>query len=576
MSSEQKHRGLTTFVAGKRIRAGGNGRKKSKLQIVDLSVFHLDELSIVITRRQAGVLDQDSIRCPVTDKPPSQDRHFQRRQKAAIAGLHLPTAEELLRGMAFFREDLAEDIREYSGRLSGRVKKRKRDGLALLATSLDELTVDPSKDGVLAVEAALDLIEDSQGLPLVECRLRCRIYRAFFGDGEATALIAGEIAHLASGDLPPGECRDLLWRSLSWAAQSRVLDQRQRAGVSIQRSAEWFEREVRTYEFHFKNAITSSMVDEPEPKDSVSAGLRIPTWEEEPSEREGRPTDGVVVISDIGNETTADGKRVAKEYEKFKQRPLPLPGMPELTGVRARLIAEFPYAVTIVDSVLEGLGGRPNVHLRPIVLLGKPGSGKTQFARRLSEELGAPYELISCGGLSDSAIGGTARRWSSGEPSLAIMAVRRHRCAGPVIILDEIEKIGTSRHNGNVHDVLIGLYEPVTSSRWHDPYVQAQCDLSHVSWLMTANSIDPLPAALRDRCRILSFPSPGADHLPLLASRILERLYIQAGYDLRWATPIEGFELQALASVWKGGSIRRLERLVEGLREARERARRQQ
>jgi hypothetical protein len=156
------------------------------------------------------------------------------------------------------------------------------------------------------------------------------------------------------------------------------------------------------------------------------------------------------------------------------------------------------------------------------------------------------------------------------------MAVRRHRCAGPVVILDEIEKIGTGRHNGNVHDVLIGLYEPETSRSWHDPYIQDHCDLSHVSWLMTANSIEPIPVALRDRCRILSFPDPRADQLPLFAARILERLYVETGHDLRWATPLEGFELDALASVWRGGSIRRLVRLVEGLRAARERTRPQQ
>lgn len=477
--------------------------------------------------------------CPVTDETPPLDRHFQRRQKAAIAGLHLPTAEELLRGMAFFREDLAEDIREYSSRLSGRVKKRKRTGLELLATSLDELSVEPSEDGVLAVEAALDLIHDTQGLPIDECRLRCRFYRAFFGNGQATALIAGEIAHLASGDLGPGRGRDLLSRALSWAMQSRELDRRQRAGVSVQRYP-----------------------DDP----------AVATWGKESSER----SDGVVVISGIGNEGTADGKRVAKEFAKFKQRPLPLSGTPELSGVRSRLIAEFPYAVVVVDKVLEGLSGRPNIHLRPTILLGSPGGGKTRFARRLSEELDTPYSLISCGGLSDSAIGGTARRWSSGEPSLPVMVVRLHECAGPVVILDEIEKIGTSRHNGNLHDVLIGLFEPETSRRWHDPYLQAHCDLSHVSWLMTANSMEPIPTALRDRCRILRFPDPGADQLPLFATRILERLYIDAGHDPRWATPLEGFELDALASVWTGGSLRRLERLVEGLREARERARRQQ
>jgi len=521
----------------------------------------------------AAILDQGTRGCPLTDEPQPQDRHFQRRQKAAIAGLHLPTAEELLRGMAFFRGDLTEDIREYSSRLSGRVKKRKQTGLELLAASLDGLSVEPSEDGVLAVEAALDSIDDAQGLPVDECRLRCRFYRAFFGNGQATALIAGEIAHLASGDPGPGRNRDLLSRSLGWAMQSRELDRRQRAGVCVQRYADWFEPEVRTYEHHFRNAITSSMSEEPELQDSSSADPAAAAWEEKPPERQTRPADGVVVISGIGNEATADGKRVAKEFAKFRC-PLPLSCMPELTAVRSRLTAEFPHALAIVDDVLEGLSGRPTVHLRPTIFLGAPGSGKTQFARRLAEELGTPYELISCGGLSDSAIGGTARRWSSGEPSLAVMVVQRSECAGPAVILDEIEKIGTSRRNGNVHDVLIGLFEPETSSRWHDPYLQAHCDLSHVSWLMTANSLEPIPAALWDRCRVLRFPDPGAGQLPIFATRILERLYTEAGHDPRWATPLEGFELDALARAWTGGSLRRLERLVEGVREARERARR--
>lgn len=308
----------------------------------------------------------------------------------------------------------------------------------------------------------------------------------------------------------------------------------------------------RLYEAQFKTKITSPMAAEPEPKDSSSAGLAEATWDKkEPSELETRPTDGVVVISGIGNDTTADGQRVAKEFAKFNQRPLPLPGIPELAVVRGRLIADFPYALAVIDEVLEGLSGRPSVHLRPTIFLGAPGSGKTRFARRLTEELGTPYELISCGGLSDSAIGGTARRWSSGEPSLAVMVVRRNECAGPVVILDEIEKIATSRKNGNVHDVLIGLFEPETSSRWHDPYLQAHCDLSRVTWLMTANSLEPIPAALRDRCRILHFPDPEADQLSLFATRILERLYIEAGHDPRWATPLEGFELDAFPDAIK-------------------------
>lgn len=503
---------------------------------------------------------------------PMRDRHFERRQKAAIAGLHLPSAEELLRGMAFFREDMGEDIREYSGRMSALVRKRKPEGLEPLATCLDELNFNPSESGVLAVETALNSIDDVRGLPIDEGRVRCRLYRAYFGNGQATALIAGEIAHLASEDIGSGRGIDLLSRSLGWAIHSRALDRRQRIGLSVQGYFEWFAPEVLTYDALFRSAIDAAVVEGVKTQDSILDVLWAERSEKEATDKREAPTSGLVVFKGIGNEGTADGKRVARETANFTQRLLALPTTPELTAVRTRLVAEFPNAVTVVDKILDDLSGRATVYMGPVILLGSPGSGKTRFARRLSEELGTPYSFVSCGGLSDSAIGGTARRWASGEPSLPVMVVRSHECAGPVVILDEIDKIGTSRRNGNVHDVLIGLFERETAARWHDPYLQAECDLSQVSWLMTANLIDPIPTPLRDRCRILRFPDPRADQLSIFSARILERLYVEAGLDERWATPLEQFELDALADVWRGGSLRKLERLVEGLREARERA----
>lgn len=170
---------------------------------------------------------------------------------------------------------------------------------------------------------------------------------------------------------------------------------------------------------------------------------------ERPVSADAPQGDTVIVLREVGNASVSQGKDIAREFEKIAGRPLPLPATPDLAAVRASLVADFPYAIQVIDQLLKGLVGRPHVRFRPTILVGPPGCGKSRFARRLAEELGVSHELIPCGGMSDGALGGTPRQWPSGEPSLPILTVRRHECAGSIIILDEIEKVGTGRHNGN-------------------------------------------------------------------------------------------------------------------------------
>jgi len=498
---------------------------------------------------------------------------FKRREVAVRCGARLPTEEELLRGMPFFRDDLREDMREYGDRLARRLRKRQRHDLQPVVASLEELTVGQSFDGVRAFAASLNAIEDKAGLPVRAAQLRCLMYQAGFGSVDAAAAVAGEMAVLAIKDADTGNKPRMLWRALAWSAFSHDMTEQQRNGRyhSYAKGLE-FQHDLKTYSYLFKNAIMRSKpgVEKKPPSSKQSPSG---TAGEQPSQSGELPPDGkIIVLREVGN-ASSKGHDVSKEFEKIVGLPLPVPALPDLTGVRANLAAEFPYATTLLDQLLTGLAGRTYLHMRPTIFLGPPGCGKSRFARRLAEELSAPYELIPCGGMSDSALGGAARRWSTGEPSLPMLVVRRHECAGPVIILDEIEKVGTGRNNGNPHDVPLGLLELETSSRWHDPYIQASCDLSQLTWLMTANDVSTISPILRDRCRVLRFPEPGPEHLPALAIRIMERLYIERGQSPRWATALEGFELDAAASAWSGGSIRTLERIVEQLVEARERER---
>lgn len=147
-----------------------------------------------------------------------------------------------------------------------------------------------------------------------------------------------------------------------------------------------------------------------------------------------------------------------------------------------------------------------------------------------------------------------------------------HRVASPGVILDEMEKVATGKHNGSLHDGLLGMLEPRTCGAWMDPYLQGPLDLSHVIWIATANSLEDIPPPLRDRFRIIRFPEPGAEHLTVLASSLMRAALVERGLDERWALPLDGMELGALAGAWRGGSIRKLARLVEGVLAVRDRA----
>lgn len=514
-------------------------------------------------------------------------RHFARRDKAARAGIHLPSEDDLLAGMSFLGEDLCRDLREFAGRLAGSFGRKGRRGTPELLTALKRAEVFQDFEAIEAILDAIDGCEQELGSQtraagnLAGTRLRCRIYLAHMGDPAACARLAGEAARRAIGKRGSreGGRLGLFARSLAWATLSRrILETEAHLG---QRPGALSTQEIDMLEADYETAISDAAADASASSDADRdkvppsvAGDRSGSMPASPETNQGMPDrypETCVAIPGSGNSNTRIGRDVEREFKGTIGVPLPLVAVPDLAAVRANLSERFPWACGVIDTLLSDMRNRTTVRLRSTILVGKPGSGKTRFAKDFLDALRVPWVLTPCGGMSDSTIGGTPRRWHTGEPSLPVTAIRRHACAGPGILLDEVEKASTSRHNGALVDVLIGMLGDETASRYLDPYLECECDLSHVSWLMTANEIAPLPAPLRDRCRVLSFPEPGAEQLLLLARRLLERHYVAMGHDPRWATPLDPSEIMALGSAWSGGSIRVLERLVEGLAATRER-----
>ena len=285
------------------------------------------------------------------------------------------------------------------------------------------------------------------------------------------------------------------------------------------------------------------------------------------------PADHVLVCSMTdGDMKSPKMREIVTPLKPAINMALPLAPVPPLHEVRNRLLFEFPYAADVIDFVLADLVGRRTVKLRPVVFWGEPGGGKSRFVRRLSEVLNVAWWQTDASRSDGAVFAGTDKRWYSAEACHPFLAIARAKHANPIVLIDELEKAGTRNDYGRFWDCLLGFLEPETAVRYPDPALQVPLDLSHVSYIATANSLDPLPAPLRDRFRIVTFPKPGPEHLDALLLPVIADLAAERGLDNRWIDPLSGQERDLVAAHWRGGSVRQLRRVVEVVLRAREKA----
>lgn len=285
---------------------------------------------------------------------------------------------------------------------------------------------------------------------------------------------------------------------------------------------------------------------------------------------------GLVVVGDVSH-VKKPGRMDSdpvKEAQAIVGVRLPLAVPPaDLSVTRSELMAEFPHLGRVTDRLLRPLAGQESIRLPHVLLWGPPGGGKTRYARRLAEVLGLNPGVIPMGGVADAmTLAGTARGWSTGGFSIVVREMIRAKTANVAIVLDEIEKIGTSKHNGSSADVLVNLMGVETSARYRDSYLQADVDASRVTWILTANELDSIPRALLDRCLVLRVDEPGPEHLRQLAPSILNDARADRGLDPAWVPPIDAIEWAALEEHWPGGSLRALRRLIDAVLDARDAA----
>ena len=201
-----------------------------------------------------------------------------------------------------------------------------------------------------------------------------------------------------------------------------------------------------------------------------------------------------------------------------------------------------------------------------LCFVGPPGTGKTSLGKSIAKSLGRAYARISLGGVKDEAeIRGHRRTYVGAMPGRFIQAMRKAESANPLIVIDELDKLG-SDFRGDPSAAMLEVLDPQQNNTFYDNYLGLPFDLSKIMFIATANSLDTIPGPLRDRLEIIELSGYTIEEKVHIAKRhLISKAIRDTGLDTKKIAVSDEVVRDIVNSYTRESGVHQLERLMRKL-----------